>query len=121
MSYGWSMASDTASNAPATEIDEFASYSEMVDALVEKFPGGGDIQMRLDNGWNDEPAHLFMEQVCPAAEEDLWEEMPEDALGQEFYEKIDSTVNRLMEEGTLPEYTSGDKYFALHWKAASGQ
>jgi hypothetical protein len=110
------MATDT----PA-EINEFASFSEMVEALAEKFPGGGDIQMRLDNGWNDEPAYLFIEQVCPTEDEDLWHEDGEDVLGQDLYEKVDSTVNGLMAENALPGYASGEKFFAIEWKPATGK
>lgn len=106
----------TDSSTPA--IIEFSSYPEMMEALAEKFPAGGHISLRYDNGWNDEPGYLFMEQVCPEDREDLWEVLPEEALGQDFYEKVDSTVNRLVEEDALPGYSEGEKYHDLTWKAA---
>lgn len=106
----------TAQSARIGEVNEFASFSEMLDALSEEFPAGGDIQMRLADGWNDEPAYLFMEQVCPTGSEDLWEQEPEQALGEDLYSKVDSTVNRLMEQDALPGYTGGSKFFAVEWK-----
>lgn len=96
---------------------EFATHAEMMAALSEQFPEGGHISLRLENGWNDEPDYLYMEQVCPEGREALWEVLSEEALGEDLYEKVDSTVNRLVEEDTLPGYTRGEKYHDLTWKA----
>lgn len=95
---------------------EFSTYTEMMDALAEKFPAGGTLHLRLDNGWNDAPDYLFMEQVVIEGEDDY--DFPEEMLGQDLYEKVDSTVNRLVVEDTLPDYTRGQKYHDLTWKAA---
>lgn len=105
----------TSASAPI----EFATYAEMMAALSETFPAGGTINLRLENGWNDEPDYLYMEQACPEGREDLWEVLPEEALGEDLYEKVDSTVNRLVEENTLPGYTAGEKFHDLTWKASA--
>lgn len=97
---------------------EFSSYAEMLSALAEKFPAGGHLSLRLDNGWNDEPDYLFVEQVViEGVDDDL---MPEEMLGQDLYEKVDSTVNRLVEEDALPDYARGAKYHDIEWAATKG-
>lgn len=96
-------------------VKDMAAHTALSTVLAEVrtlHPCGGQIYLRLDA--STEPAYLFMQQVSldEQTDEDA-DDLPEDTLGRDLYQRLDSALNDALAAETLPGYRPGEKYHDL--------
>jgi hypothetical protein len=90
-------------------------FTTLVTTLRTAIPEGGTLHTRYaTDGPEDYPNYLYVEQVAVAPGSDRDDDLlPEQMLGQETSEKVDSLLNECREKGLLVGYTEGDKFYDL--------
>lgn len=99
----------------ATQPAQFPTVDAVTARLREAFPDGGSASFRLASDNDDDYLYIEDLSINDDTVDPDHEKMPEDVLGQDLYEALDSAVNTAMAHGSLTNYEAQDKFYEINW------